>query len=310
MKSPVYLLLLLVHLLTIPSGLAQEVYLKVLGIAQDGGAPHINCEKKCCEAYFRQGEKLALVSSLGVIDVTHQKTYLFDATPDLPQQLAALNEERKWPVEQPVSGVFLTHAHIGHYTGLQYFGREAMHASGIKTYTMPRMYTFLQENAPWNQLLELENIQLIPLANQKTVTLSPALTVTPFRVPHRDEFSETVGFTIRGPEKSVLFIPDIDKWEKWEVSITEAIAEVDYAFLDATFYDAAEVSHRSLSEIPHPLVVESMILFEPLSREERAKIHFIHLNHTNPMLDTASAPYKQVIKQGYQVAGQGDILKL
>ena len=66
--------------------------------------------------------------------------------------------------------------------------------------------------------------------------------MTPFLVPHRDEFSETVGYKIEGTKKTALFIPDIDKWQKWKRNIVEEVKKVDYAFVDATFFDQSEVA--------------------------------------------------------------------
>jgi len=134
--------------------------------------------------------------------------------------------------------------------------------------------------------------------------------VTPLLVPHRDEFSETVGFMILGPSHSALFIPDIDKWELWDRNIIDEIRNVDYALIDATFFDGDELPGRDMSEIPHPLVVESMALFEELPAVERDKIWFIHMNHSNPLLDPNSDAYQQVIDAGYHVAREGVRLPL
>ena len=129
-------------------------------------------------------------------------------------------------------------------------------------------------------------------------------------VPHRDEFSETVGYLVEGPTKKVLFIPDIDKWDKWDRSIVEYIKQVDYAFVDATFYSGDELNTRDISQIPHPFVVESMALFDGLPAAERAKIQFIHFNHTNPLLKPESDQYKRVIEKGYGIAQFGQRVKL
>lgn len=229
---------------------------------------------------------------------------MFDAGPDFPEQ-AHLLQARAGGRPMP-SGIFLTHAHIGHYSGLMYLGREALGADSVPVYAMPRMQTFLRQNGPWSQLASLGNIALEPLADQLPVRLTPQLEVVPFLVPHRDEFSETVGFEIRGPGKTALFIPDIDKWDRWQTDISDLIRGADLVFLDATFYDGAEVGYRDLSEIPHPFVVESLARFDSLPPAERAKIHFIHLNHTNPLLDPESDASRLVRAKGYFVAQFGD----
>lgn len=286
-------------------GNAQSVELMVLGIAQDAGTPQIQCKKICCENQWKTGEK-KLVSALGIIDKNQQALYLMDATPDIGAQLQ-LAETR---FDAALKGIFLTHAHIGHYSGLMYLGKEALGGQNILVYAMEKMQNFLVQNGPWSQLVQDKNILLQPLKNERSVKLSSALKITPLKVPHRDEYSETVGYRIEGPKKSALFIPDIDKWNKWEKDIAEEIVKVDYAFLDATFFDGKELGNRDMRLIPHPFVEESMIRFDALPEKEKAKIYFIHLNHTNPLLDKKSAAYQKLIAAGYHRAETGQTFAL
>lgn len=281
-------------------------YLKVLGIAQDGGMPHINNPQEF-EAVYQGKRQQELVVSLGLIDTENQKKYLFEATPDLPEQLYLLGKEL--PSNTIIDGVFLTHAHMGHYTGLMHFGREAMGAKQIPVYAMPRMETYLTTNGPWSQLVELENIQLQTMQADRVVTLSRKLKITPFLVPHRDEFSETVGYRIEGPEKSALFIPDIDKWSTWEKLILEEVKEVDYAFIDATFFSEGEIS-RPMREVPHPFIDETTALFKNESSAVKSKVIFIHFNHSNPALDEQNLKRLALEKEGYRFAKQGQVYKL
>lgn len=277
-----------------------KVELVILGIVQDGGSPHIACRKNCCSELYKKDLKRYVVS-LGIIDYISQKKYIFEATPDFPSQIKRLHDLANFGNDIP-DGVFLTHAHIGHYTGLMYLGREAKGAFGVKVFAMERMKKFLEENAPWSQLVSLKNIIINKIQNDRPIKLSSNIKVVALQVPHRDEFSETVGFKIYGKKNSLLFIPDIDKWGKWERSIVDEIAKVDYALIDATFYSGEELDSRDISEIPHPFVIESMELFSDLPAKEKNKIYFIHLNHTNPLLDNSSEEYKNVLKKGYNVA--------
>jgi len=185
-------------------------------------------------------------------------------------------------------------------------GKEAMNAQQVPVFVYPKMQVFLENNGPWSQLVTNKNIVLKTMQTNKLQQLNSQLSVLPFQVPHRDEFSETVGYQINGAEKSALFIPDIDKWEKWEISIIDAIQKVDYAFIDATFYSGKEIQARNISEIPHPFVIESMKLFKGLSPTEKAKIYFIHMNHTNPLLKPKSSESKQVEALGFNIARTGD----
>jgi pyrroloquinoline quinone biosynthesis protein B len=284
--------------------------LLILGTIQDAGSPHAGCTKDCCKALFKHPDPNRMVVSLGVIDPQNQMNWLFEATPDLPRQMKLLKEHSPFQSEETPNGIFLTHAHIGHYSGLMYLGRESMNAKSIPVYSMSRMRDFLEKNGPWNQLLSLKNIDLQTLQDQQVVQLSSNIKVTPLIVPHRDEFSETVGYRIQGPNKSALFIPDIDKWERWTKDIVSEIKQVDYAFLDATFYDNQELNYRNMAEIPHPFVVESMERFKNLPQTEKQKIYFIHLNHTNPLLNPKSPQRKALRKNGFQVAELQQIFHL
>lgn len=278
-------------------------YLVVLGIAQDAGYPQANCQKDCCRPVWAGKSSGRMVSCLGLVDPAAGKTWMLDATPDFKQQLELLKKRGS------LSGIFLTHAHIGHYTGLMHLGREVMGAEKMPVYSMPKMSDFLRENGPWSQLVSLQNIAIQPLRADSIIRLSPQLEIRPFVVPHRDEFSETVGYEIMGPSKRAIFIPDIDKWEKWNRDINELVQEVDYALLDGSFFQEGEIPGRDMSQIPHPFVSESMARFDQLPIEEREKVHFIHLNHTNPLIWSASTR-SQVQEKHYHIAEEGQTLVL
>ena len=273
----------------------------VLGTIQDAGSPHIACKKDCCKSLFENPNPSHKVVSLGLIDPKSNSSYLLEATPDITSQVKKLSEQSGNAKELP-DGIFLTHAHIGHYSGLMYLGKEATNANSVQVFAMPRMKAFLENNGPWDQLVSRENIAIRSLEDQKAVQLSGDLKIIPLLVPHRDEYSETVGFKIIGPNKTALFIPDIDKWSKWDRDISEVLSEVDFAFLDATFFDGAELNTRDISEIPHPFIIESMELFGSLDSEEKKKVYFIHFNHTNAVIDEQSDAYRQVIENGFNVA--------
>lgn len=283
-------------------------YITILGIAQDGGYPHIGCEKICCTNYYNGTNKKQKVVSLGLVDIQNSQKWIFEATPDISTQLADL-EQNHLKKENIIDGVFLTHAHIGHYTGLMYFGREALGKQGTKVYAMPKMKTFIESNGPWSQLVTIKNIDIKPLQNDSTIVLNNQLKVTPFLVPHRDEFSETVGYKISGSKKTALFIPDIDKWHKWKHSIIEEVKKVDYAFLDATFFNQKEVK-RAMTEVPHPFIEETALLFKNESVETKNKVIFIHFNHTNPALLEQSKEKSALEKLGFRFAVEGQNYEL
>jgi pyrroloquinoline quinone biosynthesis protein B len=278
--------------------------IQVLGIAQDAGYPQMDCEKECCKA-VRNGEvEEAYPTSLALIDREKKSFYLFEASPAIREQLQMVKDS--FP-GYALKGVFITHAHIGHYLGLAQFGREVMGAKGVPVYVMPRMKSFLERNGPWSQLIELGNISLMGLRKDKYLDIDEGLEVSAALVPHRDEYSETVGFSVQTQKGRFLFLPDIDSWEAWDLQIKSMAPFYTFMFLDATFYNDEELPGRDMSKIPHPRVSETMNLFADFPFKSR--IQFIHFNHTNPVLrDTPER--KLVLDKGFSISQQGMIIDL
>lgn len=290
-------------------------YAVVLGTAQDGGLPQIGCEKEHCLAAKSDPARARLVTSLLVAHPETGRRWLFDATPDLPDQVEAAAghpRTRALPGPRPplFDGIFLTHAHMGHYTGLLHLGREVYGSRDVPLYVSERMRDFLLANEPWASLIT--DGALVPhvLEPDRPFELAPDLTVTPVLVPHRDEHTDTFAFVVRGPERAVLYLPDIDKWEHWSRRIEDVIAEVDVALLDGTFFADGEIPGRNMDEIMHPFIVQSLERFASMPDEERAKVLFTHLNHSNPAGDPAGEAAARVRASGMNVAADGQLLSL
>lgn len=281
-----------------------DFFLVVLGVAQDGGYPHAGCTRNCCETAHRGKQAPASPVCLGIVDRANKKVYMLEATPAFPEQWRRLQYVAGSPEKRAPDGIFLTHAHIGHYTGLMFLGREVMGTANTPVYALPRMAEFLRTNGPWSQLVNLKNIDLQGLQADSTIHLPGGLRITPFTVPHRDEFSETAGFRIETPRKKALFIPDIDKWSKWDRDIVAEVRSVDYALVDATFFRDGELQGRAMSEVPHPFVEETMQLFDNQPAKEKSKVTFIHFNHTNPLLWDKKVR-KDVWRRGFSLAAEG-----
>ena len=282
-------------------------YVLVLGIAQDGGYPHPGCSKKCCLDAMKYDTLRKYVSSLALVDPEAHKWWLFDATPDIKEQLQYFRTLTNGAYNYLPDGIFLTHAHIGHYTGLMILGREVMNTHDVAVYALPRMKNFLETNGPWSQLVSLNNISIHPAFPDSSITLSTNISVKPLLVPHRDEFSETAGFRITTTGKNYLFIPDINKWQKWDRSILSQIDSVDIALIDGTFYSGGELPAKTISEVPHPFMEETMMLFANAPNPKKSKIHFIHFNHTNPILwNTNQQTF--LLNANFNIAWQGEKL--
>jgi pyrroloquinoline quinone biosynthesis protein B len=286
---------------------SQSEYIYILGNTQDAGLPHIGCQHPFCEDNFNVHEE-HYTTSIAVVNSDLKKYILFEATPDITFQLNNLKKNIFDEFLLPES-IYITHAHIGHYTGLMYFGREALGAKDLMVRVLPRMSNFLQNNGPWSQLVDINNIKIKEINFGLSTNELNNIQITPVQVPHRDEYSETAGYIIKGKNKKALFIPDIDKWEKWDRDLSQLAKEFDFLLIDATFYDSKEIN-RDISEIPHPLVTETIDLLSGLDIENRNKVYFIHMNHTNMMLDPNSELSKLVNSKGFNIARLGQKLYL
>ena len=301
-----------------------DVELVVLGVAQDGGIPQVNVQD---DPAWEDESLRRRVVSLGVVNHVDGTRYMFEATPDFREQLHDLNEIAG--TEGAPDGIFLTHAHIGHYTGLMFLGFESMSAEDVPVYALPSMVDFLQSHAPWEQLVDYENIAPRELYGEQNIPdrglgiLDSTLflsgiplgqgdletSVRIFEVPHRREYAGTAGYQIAGPNRSVVFIPDIDSWEEWAeqgVAVDNVVIDNDLIYIDATFFDNNELPGRDMSAIPHPRVSETMDLFQDYPAEIRQRIRFIHYNHTNPIRYPDSEQAQEVRQRGYRIAEEGE----
>ena len=294
---------------------ARSVYAQVVGVAQDGGLPHVGCSKTCCQAARKDPSRVQRVASLALVAAeagSADRVFLIDATPDFRSQLdSALGpsgfEARATGL--PLDGILLTHAHVGHYAGLIYLGRESAGARGVPVHATARMASFLSGNGPWKRLVEAGNIALKVLEPGRGVNLAPGLTVEPLRVPHREEESDVVGYLVAGPSRRLVYLPDVDDWGRWDRDIAQIVASVDVALLDGTFYSPRDLGTRSIAEIPHPMITATMDRLQEQVRLGR-RVVFIHLNHSNPALQTDSAERMEMSRRGFEVAADGLRLSL
>jgi len=290
-------------------------FVLALGTAQDGGLPQIGCARPCCVAAREDPGRARLVTSLLLVDPRDGRRWLFDASPDIAEQVERARGLGGPPEDAPgrpalFDGVFLTHAHLGHFVGLLQLGREAYGSAPVPLIGTERMTGFLRTNGPWSLLFDGGHAEAQVLQPGETLTLADDLSVTAIQVPHRDEFSDTVAFLTRGPRRAVLYLPDIDKWEKWDRPLESVLSEVDVALLDGTFYGPAELPGRDMSRVPHPFIVETLERIAPLPREEREKVIFTHLNHSNPAADPESDAAAAVRAAGAAVLDDGDRIAL
>lgn len=308
-------------MLTFPENSVTAV---ILGNMQDAGLPHAGCTCARCTAAFNDPSRVQYAACLGIVDTREKRNtelrgggaegrrekasiYLIDATPDIKFQLNLLagvlgpHPQRGNRLRQP-DGIFLTHAHMGHIGGLPQLSKEAMFVNDLPVYATPALCNLLQQTTLWSPLVA--ELELRPMPGGTTVDLGDGLTVTAVPVPHRDEWGVgTVAFRIQGPQKSLLYLPDIDAWEQW-AEAEENLSGVDMALVDASFYSRDELGGRA--PVAHPLVTDTLTRFAHLAD----KLMLTHLNHTNVVLDVGRVAETAVRRAGFRIAQTGDMFTL
>ncbi|NHJ38852.1 MAG: MBL fold metallo-hydrolase [Asgard group archaeon] len=272
-----------------------------LGTAQDAGVPQISCYCRNCMIAREFPSLRRYGPSIALYDEKKLFCYLVDASPDIKDQIDLLKESSSILFETskkfPVSGIFLTHAHFGHISGLWSLGKECLDAKKIKTYCSPNMYNFLSKNHPFQDLVVRDNIELIEI-KQRVKHPIEDFKVEIFSVPHRNENADNVGYFISHDLK-IVYLPDLDYWTEESIIMIE---KADIAIIDGTFYSRNEISRYE--DVPHPPIKESMELLKSIDTE----IYFTHFNHTNPILRETTVARRKVEMEGFKVAYDGYII--
>lgn len=277
------------------------VTVTLLGTAQDGGRPQPGCTRPCCQGLCLDDRRFPV--ALGITD-EHGRGHLMEATRALGEQLTLWDHPE-------VSSVILTHAHFGHVDGLGLFGRETLNARDLNLYASASMQSLVTATPAWALLLEQGVFTPVVVESGRSVSLSEGVTLEAVEVPHRAELSDMHAFVIRGPHRSLLFLPDHDRWSETlafhdcsTIRAWLARLHIDVALIDGTFWSDDELSGRVQNDVPHPAVQETLARLG-LRQPNDPEVVFIHLNHTNPLHRPASLEHQQVVEQGWVVGRQG-----
>jgi len=130
--------------------------------------------------------------------------------------------------------------------------------------------------------------------------------VASFRIPALPALHWAVGtvaYLIRGPRRSLLYLPDIDAWDQWPEA-NAMLSSVDVSLVDASFYTSSELGGQD--PVAHPLVPDTLHRFAHIP----GKLVLTHFNHTNPVLDNSSQERKTVLEAGVIVATRGMTFQL
>lgn len=292
------------------AGPAEDLQALVLGTAQDAGFPQVGCYTERCDRgrALHAAGRGRYAASLALVDPAGERFHLVDATPDITRQIDLVDDpafRRRAGERRPFDGIFLTHAHIGHYAGLALLGNEGLGIRDTPVYCTAAMARFLEANQPWRFLVDQGRIVPTPLAPDRWHRIDASLEVQLWPVPHRDEFADTVAFVFRGPSRSLLYVPDIDDWDRWPRGVVGSVASVDIALVDGSFWSLEELPGRSMDDLPHPLMGVTMDRLQEVADAGRTRIVFTHLNNSNPALDEGGPQEAEIRRRGFEIAREG-----
>ena len=280
----------------------------VLGVAQDGGVPHAGCLCLNCRAARSDPGRHHLPVSLGL--VSGDRFAMVDATSGFEAQHAMLwnhsSAACEWEAERfpAPESIVLTHAHTGHYTGLWQLDRSVLAASGTRVLGPPRTMQLLLDNEPWQAMQREGFIAMEQVGFNRPFELMPKIRMELLEVPHRSEWgTDTAALTLAGPQRKMLYLPDIDFWDAWDRDVLATVREYDIALLDGCFWVAPP-----RKGVPHPPVTETMDRLQEIAGD--VEIVFTHFNHSNPVLTQGSPERSTVEERGFRIAREGDVFSI
>ena len=130
-----------------------DVFIYVLGTAQDAGYPQVGCKKICCRNAWNNKVAVRLPSCIAIVNKKLKKYWLIDITPEIKAQLHLLDD-----FDCELAGIFITHAHSGHYMGLFNLGKLFSYSSPDEPMQGEKLRRFQlmgMTNRELNELLEI-----------------------------------------------------------------------------------------------------------------------------------------------------------
>lgn len=273
-----------------------NVVARILGSAQDGGVPQVGCNCERCRFARMNATHVRFPASLAVVG-KNGSFRLVDATPSLSRQLDLVRDLLPSDKRLLPDIVFVSHAHIGHYSGLMFFGKEVASTKAMPVHCTSAMRLFLESNKPFSYLVKRNEISIKELEKGKATLYDEDFSVTPVEVPHRNEDADTLSFLIKS-DKTLFYAPDFDHYTD---TIDQCVRNSDVSVLDGCFWSRGELPGRSYETIPHPFMLETMERFEELGN----RIVFTHMNHTNPVLNRDGRLRSELETKGFRLAREG-----
>jgi pyrroloquinoline quinone biosynthesis protein B len=254
------------------------------------------------------------------VSVDGERWFLLNASPDVREQLDCLPGGIPAGIRHvPVEGIVVTDAELDHTLGIVLL-REARH---LRLYATQAVRTILEHDSrilPMTQAFaRVELTDLVPeqpLQLQYRDEENSGIRVQAFRVaagPPRFARQEADGHTVgllledAGTGGRCAFVPGCGHLDD---ALLARLAETDLVLFDGTFWTDDElisfgIGDRRAREMDHQPVSGKDGTLARLSRLERPRKVYTHINNTNPMLLEGSSQRETVERAGIEVGADG-----
>ncbi|WP_263357904.1 pyrroloquinoline quinone biosynthesis protein PqqB [Acidicapsa ligni] len=303
---------------------------KLLGTAAGGGFPQWNCACNLCDLCRKSPEIVRPRLQLqAAFSSDGEKWFLINASPDLRFQIethpelqpSALHGKRNTPIQ----GIILTSADLDQVLGLLLL-REFQPLTVYATRLIRRT---LEANSFFRMLERVPNqLTWVEIHPGKAFTLDGKVICTPIPIPgslpfyarksgiHESGIEDlaakepgqaALGLLLEADGRRLAYTPSVPE-------VTDTLRSMynscDAILVDGTFWSDAELNRthsgtpmaRSIGHVPMSGEDGTIALLAEITSPRKT---FVHINNTNPVLDTRSAEYKTVIDAGWQIGQDG-----
>ena len=297
------------------------MHVRVLGSCAGGGLPQWNCGgPNSVRARAGDPNVAARTQPSIAVSADGQRWSLLNANPDLRAQFAEFPglHPRPGTRDVPLDSIVLTSAELDHVLGLIVL-REALSYRIVSTVWVRDM--ILRHNAAWRLLEPAWGTAQLdePVKLDRNGDLQARFFPVPGKVPGylRDEASNhpeaCVGVRITDTRtgRRLVYTPGLRSLDPGTLAELEA---ADCRFVDGTFFTADEL--RSLRPgAPDAVAMGHLpITGTDGSLARLAKLPgrtlYIHMNNTNPVLDSNSRESAEVTRAGVEVAADGQEFRI
>jgi pyrroloquinoline quinone biosynthesis protein B len=267
----------------------------VLGAADDGGIPHLNCECKAC-TQARKNNEVDYPTSLRLTGTSADQTLIFEASAEL-----------RHTIENIPDAFCISHDYGGSTAGLFSLGNEVTGANSVKIYCSEEFGSLIRSGGLYDRLLTNNNLEIEPVQHGEDRQIAYC-DITFFELEFDHGKTNPLAYKISGADEvgnDLFYAPKIQNIESG--NILEIIKEVDIALIDGHYWSQAgetRAGHLPRNIPRYMDVIDNNLDNTDEDGELETEIYFLNINHTNKVLHDHDR-LKSIQERGYDICNEG-----